>query len=213
MPGIACGINQEYDFIPKMLKRKGYKSYALGKWHLGFYNASQTPTYRGYSDYFGYYSGAEEHFTHEKAGLGQNHFDLANNTGENGTIAPASKDEVGPGGIYSVYLYGNESIRYIRNHDPTTPLFMYLAWNVVHAPCEAPAEYVAQNDHIASKSRRNFAGMVSAVDDSIPLVIGALKEKQMWSNTVLIVSTDNGGNLGGSGNNWPLRGAVPVLVL
>ena len=95
-----------------------------------------------------YYSGAEEHFTHEKHGPGGNFFDLANNTGDK--ISPASKDEVGPNGTYSVYLYGNESIRYIRNHDPDTPLFMYLAWNVVHAPCEAPQYYIDQNQRIAS---------------------------------------------------------------
>jgi arylsulfatase len=31
MPGIACGINTAFDFVPKMLQQKGYKSYALGK--------------------------------------------------------------------------------------------------------------------------------------------------------------------------------------
>jgi arylsulfatase A-like enzyme len=61
--------------------------------------------------------------------------------------------------------------------EPTT---RYLAWNVVHAPCEAPDYYVNQNSHIASKSRRNFAGMVSALDDSLPQVIDALKAKKMW---------------------------------
>ena len=34
--GIACGINLEYSFIPEMLESRGYKSYALGKWHLGW---------------------------------------------------------------------------------------------------------------------------------------------------------------------------------
>jgi arylsulfatase B/arylsulfatase I/J len=125
MPGIACGINSAYDFVPKMLKQKGYKSYALGKWHLGFYNATQTPTHRGYSNFLGYYSGAEEHFTHEKGGCGITKFDLANNTGENGAITHAADSECGKNGTYSVYLYGNESIRYINAHDPAVPLFMY----------------------------------------------------------------------------------------
>jgi hypothetical protein len=48
--------------------------------------------------------------------------------------------------------------------------------------------------------------MVSALDDALPQVVDALRTKGMWANTVLIVTTDNGGNLGGSGNNWPLRG-------
>ena len=80
-----------------------------------------------------------------------------------------------------------------------------LAWNVVHAPCEAPAHYVERHAHIADLGRRQFAGMLSSLDETLPLIVGALKEKGMWQNTIFIVTTDNGGNLGGSGNNYPLR--------
>jgi len=221
-PGIACGIHTAYDFLPKVLGdaarfsspgQTPYKSYALGKWHVGMYNASQTPTHRGFSSYLGYYSGAEEHFNHIKvsppypAGCGmEDIFDLANNTGLGGPITPAAKALLGDDGLYSVHLYGNESVRYIRAHDPDTPLYMYLAWNVVHDPCEAPAHYVARHAHIADLGRRQFAGMMSSLDEALPQIVAALKEKQMWENTILIVTTDNGGNLGGSGNNWPLRG-------
>jgi len=48
--------------------------------------------------------------------------------------------------------------------------------------------------------------MVSAVDDAFQLIVDKLKAKGMWDNTLLILSTDNGGNLGGSGINYPLRG-------
>lgn len=43
-PGIACGINLAYDFLPKVLKQKGYATWALGKWHLGFLTNQFTPT-------------------------------------------------------------------------------------------------------------------------------------------------------------------------
>ena len=64
-----------------MLKQKGYATWALGKWHLGFLTDQFTPTARGFDTYVGYYSRAEEHFTHEKAGLGLNVYDLTNNSG------------------------------------------------------------------------------------------------------------------------------------
>ena len=226
MPGIACGINTNYEFLPKMLATKtstSYTSYALGKWHLGFLNDSYTPTWRGYDAYAGYYSGAEEHFTHKKAGLGHNFFDLANSTGANGPVLPCRAHAGAPIGdsLYSSYLYGNESVRLIRKHaresrvvaanantaSPAKPLFMFIAWNNVHAPCEAPQQYIDQfNVSIKTKGRRNFAAMMAALDDSMDAVVGALKAEGMWSNTVWIFTTDNGGNLHGDGNNAPLRG-------
>ena len=185
------------------------KSYALGKWHLGYTNASYTPTHRGFSNYLGYYSGAEEHFNHIKTspsypkGCGiLDAYDLANNTGLDGPITNADKSLLGDDGKYSVHLYGNESVRYIRAHDPDVPLYMYIAWNVVHAPCEAPSHYTERHSHIADLGRRQFAGMMSSLDEALPLIVTALKEKDMWSNCIFIVTTDNGGNLGGSGNNW-----------
>ena len=51
-------------------------------------------------------------------------FDLANNTGLEGPITPAASSLIGENGLYSVQLYGNESVRYIRAHDAATPLFM-----------------------------------------------------------------------------------------
>lgn len=202
-PGIACGINLNYTFMPGVLKKAGYTTWALGKWHLGYLTNKYTPTYRGFDHYLGYYSGAEEHFTHTKGGEGYTAFDLANNT-EN--VVQPCRGSVGPNGTYSSYLYGNETLRLLHAHDPNKPLYIYLAWNNVHAPCEAPSNYVAANMHIQNNGRRNFASMMSALDDQLTAVVDTLKNKGMWDNTVLIFTTDNGGNLGGNGNNYPLRG-------
>ena len=38
----------------------------VGKWHLGFYEWPYTPTYRGFDSFYGFYTGAEDHFNHER---------------------------------------------------------------------------------------------------------------------------------------------------
>jgi arylsulfatase B len=220
MPGIACGINLAYDFLPALLKKAPapYTSFALGKWHLGFLNDSYTPTWRGFDSFLGYYSGAEEHFTHLKAGEGQNHFDLANSSGAGGVVQPC-RGSVGPplgDSMYSAWLYGNESIRLIERHHAEgsdsesdtnirggggggssgsggergqgpPPLFMYIAWNNVHAPCEAPPMYTGPLQ--GKTSRIDFVGMMQALDDSMLAVVDTLRSLEMWSNSVWIFTT------------------------
>ena len=110
--------------MPKVLKQKGYATWALGKWHLGFLTPQFTPTGRGFDTYLGYYSGAEEHFTHLKAGLGLNKYDLSNNTGSD--IQPCMESVGNASATYSSYLYGNETLRLLEAHDATVPLFIYL---------------------------------------------------------------------------------------
>lgn len=205
-PGIACGINKDYDFVPKMLQKAGYKSAALGKWHLGYLTNAYTPTFRGFDTYLGYYSGAEEHFTHLKGGAwkGSNFYDLANNTGSD--VRSCLSAVGNASSTYSSYLYGNETLRLLDAHDPSVPFYAYLAWNNVHAPNEAPDEYIAMHGDIKDDARMKLSAMMSALDDGIVAIIDKLKEKKMWDDTVFIVTTDNGGNLGGSGINYPLRG-------
>ena len=84
---------------------------------------------------------------------------------------------------------------------------VYLAWNNVHDPNEAPETYIQKHATIRNEGRRNLAAMVSALDDSLTAVVDMFKAKGMWEHTLFVLTTDNGGNLGGSGINYPLRSA------
>ena len=98
------------------------------------------------------------------------------------------------------------------------PLFVYLAWQAVHEPMDAPASYVAPYASILDDSRRTYAGMLSCLDEGIGNITSALKRSGMYANTVIVMSNDNGGmsgsyglgccNCGTScgGLNWPYRG-------
>ncbi|XP_070560415.1 arylsulfatase J-like [Ptychodera flava] len=99
-------------------------------------------------------------------------------------------------------------------------MFLMLSHLGVHSanfiyPLQAPSKYVRRYPHIQSRTRRLVAGMLAAVDDSIGMVVQALKANHMYENSIIIVTTDNGGavngQMGNDASNWPLRGSKHTL--
>ena len=204
----ACGEDGpaplNMTFMPKMLKKAGYKTHHVGKWHIGGSATHRaTPFGRGFDTSFGYIGGEEDHYLNTNPGCGGcgQHVDLWRNDkpayGENNTK-------------YSAQLYADEAVSIIKAHDVTTPLFMYLAAQSAHAPNE-PDKYANLYSADYTKEYVDYNGMISAVDDIAKNVTAALRETGMWDNTLILFSSDNGGPAaksvsGSAANNYPLRG-------
>jgi arylsulfatase A-like enzyme len=94
---------------------------------------------------------------------------------------------------YSTTLFGDDAVKLIEQHNPATPLFLYLAFNAVHTPYQAPQEYLDQYNNIEDPSRRAYAASATAMDDQIGRVMRALAEKKMLENTLIVFQSDNGG--------------------
>ncbi|GBN69993.1 Arylsulfatase B [Araneus ventricosus] len=118
-------------------------------------------------------------------------------------------------GKYATNLFTEKAKDIIQNHDASQPLLLYLGHLAVHTgnsymPLQAPRDLVNQFGHIENDSRRIFAGMVSALDQSVGDVFQALHDKDMLSNSIFVFSSDNGGEtdelVGGYSSNYPLRG-------
>ncbi|KAH7941464.1 hypothetical protein HPB49_013976 [Dermacentor silvarum] len=56
-----------FEVLPQWLKRLGYSTHMVGKWHLGYKSLEHTPTWRGFDTFFGYYNGQEFYFNHTTA--------------------------------------------------------------------------------------------------------------------------------------------------
>ncbi len=197
-PSQPNGLPLEIPTLADKLKQVGYSTHIVGKWHLGYYKKEYQPTFRGFDSYYGYLNGGEDHWTHERCGFFFRKFcgvDLHNNT-------DVVRDQ---NGTYSARLFTSRVQDIVKNHDKTKPLFIYLPYQNVHDPLQAPQEYIDRYANIQDTHRRIYAGMVSILDEAVKNVTDSFKKYGLWNNTIMIFSTDNGGPKG-SANNWPLRG-------
>ncbi|KAK2818681.1 hypothetical protein Q5P01_024242 [Channa striata] len=188
--------------LPQMMKEAGYTTHMVGKWHLGMYKKDCLPTRRGFDSYFGYLTGSEDYYSHVRcspiAALNLSRCALDLREGEE--VATGYK------GIYSTEMLSQRAIGIIEKHNINKPLFLYVALQAVHAPLEVPERYMAPYSFIKDSHRRCYAGMVSAMDEAVGNITLTLQKRGLWDNTVLIFSTDNGGQTLSGGSNWPLRG-------
>lgn len=94
----------------------------------------------------------------------------------------------------------------LRSHDPHTPLFLYLSLQAPHTPLQVPDHFLHHYNFRGNRLRRHYAAMLSYLDAGVGQVVQALKTNGLYQNSVLIYSSDNGGQPLSGGSNWPLRG-------
>lgn len=194
-PWAQYGLPLEERTLPQALKQAGYETAICGKWHLGHFRREYLPTQRGFEHQYGHYNGAIDYFTHIRD-MG---FDWHRDDRE-------CRDEG-----YSTTLIGREAARRITERDRGRPLFLYVPFNAVHAPHEVPERF---KGHYAKlpEPRRTYAGMVSAMDEAVGMIVDALEASGMSGETLVIFSSDNGGpSPGRVTSNGPLRGAKSTL--
>jgi arylsulfatase A-like enzyme len=77
--------------------------------------------------------------------------------------------------------------------DRLKPAGYRSAWIAVHSPMQGSEKYLARFPGITNPKRRNFAAMLSALDDAVGVVLAKLRETRQEENTLVFFVSDNGG--------------------
>lgn len=185
----------DLDFLPKRLKALGYETAIAGKWHLGYCKQECTPMERGFDHQFGLMHGMGGFYTHDLQG----YYDFRDNMVTDWSLS----------GSYTTDLLRNRAVSHIANID--NPLFMFVAFTAVHTPLEVPQKYFDMYPNVERHARQKYLAMMTCMDDAVGEIVQTLKDAGKWDNTLLIFSSDNGGESGGHADNYPLRGCKASL--
>ncbi len=163
--------------IADHLRRAGYQTWLVGKWHLGHARQEFHPNARGFDHFYGHVTGGIGYWDHVHGG--------GLDWQRNGTTLR----EEG----YSTHLLTSEAISLIAGRDPNRPFFLYASFNAPHLPNEAPAETVDTYANLEDSNRRLHAAMVTELDTAIGTIVSTLEEAGELDNTLIWFMSDNGG--------------------
>ena len=190
-PSAAVGLNINMTALPAKLKQAGYSTHMVGKWHEGFFSKEYLPVNRGFDTSSGFLAGSEDHMNEMKMCA----VDFWKNDGFDSR-----------NGTYDAYIYRDDLTSIVSKRNPHQPFFLYLPLHNVHGPFQAPDEWLnVYAENSTCKIRRTYQAMVSVADNVTGHLVELLKANNMWDNTFMVVSADNGG-AGCMGSNYPLKG-------
>jgi arylsulfatase A len=216
-PNSTGGIPQSEITLAEQLKKTGYVTAAIGKWHLG-HRKEFLPTSNGFDSYFGIpYSNdmdskRPEGITHRQAfwEAKTEYFNVPLMKDEEEYERPANQHTL-------TKRYNEAAVNFImKNKDK--PFFLYLAHNLPHVPLFAAEEMLG-------KSKRGlFGDVVQEIDHGVGQIMETLKETGLDENTLVVFTSDNGpwlsyydhgGSAGllhdGKGTTWEGGMRVPAI--
>jgi arylsulfatase A-like enzyme len=200
----TLGLPPEHPTLPSLLRQAGYRTALIGKWHLG-YPPAFGPLRSGYEEFFGPMSGGVDYFSHAS---------------NNGTHDLYAGDEEQHEEGYLTDLLSHRAVDYVKRMAPGAaqgqPFFLSLHYTAPHWPWEtredhALAAQVKDNlFHLHGGNIHTYRRMIHHMDEGIGWVVEALRETGQLNNTLIVFTSDNGGER--FSDNWPLVGGKMDLT-
>jgi len=174
--------------LADLLKEAGYATGVFGKWHLGI-EPEYHPLKRGFDEFYGFLG----HGAHD-------YFDLR--IGEPYNAIYRNDTMIDDSGYLTDNL-AREAVSFIERHQ-TEPFFLYLPFNAVHWPLQAP-EADINRFNTGDKNRDIYLAMLVRMDVAVGRVLDALKRTGVDDNTLIFFFSDNGGARKNFADNGILR--------
>jgi arylsulfatase A-like enzyme len=168
------GLDPEALTVADVLQNAGYATGIIGKWHLGFLNQFH-PTSRGFDEFFGILNGASSYF----------HSPLRKRSPVYRGTKQIVEEE------YLTDALAREAVSFIDRHHKHA-FFLYVPFNAVHDPLEAPAKLKEQFAEAESEEWQAYLAMTSALDDAVGAILAALAKHDLEEETLVIFLSDNG---------------------
>ena len=174
------GLSPKTPSVAMLLKKNGYETFLVGKWHLG-YGPEHTPNKNGFDHFFGFKAGAIDYISHTSF---QGEPDLYEND------IPVEKSG------YLTGILGEKAIEIIKQQHQK-PFFLALMFSAPHWPWQVPEDKPVSPGNAAEWTKGGsplvYAAMMKSLDDAVGNVIKTIDELKLSNNTVIIFTSDNGG--------------------
>jgi arylsulfatase A-like enzyme len=197
--GINAGIEPGTPTLPGQLKRAGYQTSLVGKWHLGIKDP-HSPLRHGYDRFWGIRGGGVDYFTH----------DVRLPTREAGAADIWDGDVRIEANGYFTDLLGERAAREIFTmaRDPR-PFLLSLHFTAPHWPWEGPGDEavsrtIENSMHFDGGTIATYRSMVESLDRNVARVLSALQASGRADDTLVVFTSDNGGER--FSKTWPFNG-------
>jgi arylsulfatase A-like enzyme len=198
----GLGLDTNEVTLGAALKREGYRTGLVGKWHLGAQDQFY-PTNRGYDEFVGILSGATSYidptrpdvrmFVRDGKGGGEGPARTGRRTKYTQVVEGPDQKVVNNMDEYLTDYFGRRGAEFVRrNAASDDPYFLYLAFTAPHDPLMVTQKYYDRFSHIKTEHHRIYAAMVSALDDAVGEVLDAIDRSGEADNTIVYFLSDNG---------------------
>src|ERR1700722_20217065 len=194
------GLPPEHPTLPSLLKRAGYGTSLIGKWHLGAL-PKFGPLKSGYDHFFGFRGAAVDYFSHVNPLQRHDLWDQDVEVHQVGYLT----EQLGARAVDAVNSYAKSG----------PPFLISLHFNAPHWPWEGPGDEAESKRLEALVDRdggsmKTYAQMVTRMDTQVGRVLKAISDAGIANNTIIVFTSDNGGER--FSDTWPFTGKKTDLL-